>query len=108
MLSGLVLSLSQERSIILVAVVGLVLDHPTDLDCFVSWFSPYKVLKNPGEFRGFKGFSGAANTFLHLYIRLTFIFILTLPSITASAVSESLQQIVNDAWHVMYKYIHAN
>ena len=49
MLSGLVLSLSQERSVILVAVVGLVLDHPTDLDCFVSWFSPYKFLKIPGN-----------------------------------------------------------
>ena len=50
MLSGLVFSLSQERSVILVAVVGLVLDNPTDLNCFVSWFSPYKLLKTPGNF----------------------------------------------------------
>ena len=56
MLSGLFYSLSQERSVILVAVVGLVLDHPTDLDCFVSWFSPYKLLKTPGNSEASKAF----------------------------------------------------
>jgi len=39
-----------------VAVVGLVLDHPTDLDCFVSWFSPYKLLKIPGNSGAEKAF----------------------------------------------------
>jgi len=56
MLSGLFLSLSQERSIILVVVAGLVVDHPTDLECFVSWFSPYKLIKTPGNSGAEKAF----------------------------------------------------
>ena len=56
MLSGLFYSRSQERSIVLVAVVGLFLEQPTDLECCVSWFSPYELLKTPGNSGAVKAF----------------------------------------------------